>query len=181
MVARVCLVLSITCSLHLPFILEQPSSSLMELHPAFRWLSKQFKIYRIFVWLGAYGGGSPKGTWLYSNYKELLSPLYLPLPKDKVWDAEMSTKILVLTKRHQKTICIMSVNSDGTLSVSGGKDLKTSQHYPILFGRTVAEVVMQNHESIYNNVYKRRRGLQSYPSTKNPSTTFNGYPVLDVL
>ena len=49
----------------------------------------------------------PKGTWLYSNHKELLSPLYLPLPKDKVWDAEMSTKILVLTKRHQKTICIM--------------------------------------------------------------------------
>lgn len=77
--------------------------------------------------------------------------------------------------------CLRSVNSDGTLSVSGGKDLKTSQHYPILFGRTVAEVVMQNHESIYNNVYKRRRGLQSYPSTKNPSTTFNGYPVLDVL
>ena len=92
MVGRVSLALMVMSSLSLPWILEQPGSSLLELHPAFQQLSKRFQVFKVFVWLGAYGGHSPKPTILYSNKKALIQSLYLPLPSKATWDADMVTK-----------------------------------------------------------------------------------------
>lgn len=92
MVARVSLVLMVLSSLELPWILEQPSSSLLELRPAFQRLSKHTRVYKVFLWVGAYGGHSPKHTLLYSNKKALIQSLYMPLPSKTCWDADMVTK-----------------------------------------------------------------------------------------
>ena len=46
MVSRVVIYLLIMCLLKLCWCLEQPSSSLLEKHPLFAWLCKNFRIYK---------------------------------------------------------------------------------------------------------------------------------------
>ncbi|CAL1147042.1 unnamed protein product [Cladocopium goreaui] len=95
MVGRCMACLTMMCALGLPFILEQPSTSVMEYHPCFQFLARQFRIYKAFVWMGSYGGDSPKGTWLYSNVEALIKDLYLPLC-DKKWGAKMVRRLVAL-------------------------------------------------------------------------------------
>lgn len=46
MVGRVCLCILVMSALHIPWCLEQPSSSVMELHPCFQYIAKKFVVYR---------------------------------------------------------------------------------------------------------------------------------------
>lgn len=50
MVTRCCIMIYICCSLGLPFILEQPGSSLLQYHPDFQKICRGFDIYRV-AWL----------------------------------------------------------------------------------------------------------------------------------
>ena len=68
--------------------------------------------------MGAFGHGSPKGTTLWSS-RASVKKLCRILPTDKVWEKEMTKK---------------SILSDGSVSVSGGKDLKSSQAYTPEYG-----------------------------------------------
>ncbi|CAL1133886.1 unnamed protein product [Cladocopium goreaui] len=147
MVSRCCILALVCCILRIPFILEQPASSLMQFHPDFQYLCRKFEIYRVFVWLGSYGGSSPKGTFLYSNYQWITS-LYLPLPSDADWPADMS-------KRY--------VDSKGVNRVCGGADLKGSQHYPALLGQAVAQLYLNNHKSMKKIIKQREEELSSLP------------------
>ena len=49
MVCRCCLCALICCLLKVPWVLEQPGSSLLEWHPYFQLLCKRFKIFRV-IW-----------------------------------------------------------------------------------------------------------------------------------
>ncbi|CAK8996761.1 unnamed protein product [Durusdinium trenchii] len=124
MVTRCCIMIYICCSLGLPWILEQPGSSLLQYHPDFQRICAKFTVYRVFVWLGSYGGSSPKGTLLYSSCK-WIQELYLPLPSDREWDGDISIKY---------------IDSSGHHRVQGGPGLKASQYYPKLFGHAVAQL-----------------------------------------
>ena len=46
MVSRCCICIFICCILKVPFILEQPASSVLEAHPEFQLLAKRFKIFK---------------------------------------------------------------------------------------------------------------------------------------
>ena len=85
MVARVCLILLVLSTLKIPWVLEQPQSSILEYSEPFQNLAKHFKIFKagfhvpqllescrgccllgtssmdcqVFIWLGSYGGASP--------------------------------------------------------------------------------------------------------------------------
>ncbi|CAE7245342.1 unnamed protein product [Symbiodinium natans] len=74
----------------------------------------------------------PKPTLLYSNYK-FIEKLFLPLPAGIDWDADMASR---------------SKDASGRVQVHGGPDLKESQHYPALFGRAVAELVVGHQASL---------------------------------
>ena len=50
MVGRCMLCIMMMCALGMPFILEQPSSSVMEHHPCFQHLAQKFRIYKV-TWL----------------------------------------------------------------------------------------------------------------------------------
>ena len=76
--------------------------------------------YRAWTWMGAYGKASPKGTTLWSN-DPIVRKLSRTLP-EKRWVNDMVRK---------------TTRSDGTCSVSGGKDLKGSQAYTSEFGFSV--------------------------------------------
>lgn len=47
MVARVCFNLFILSLLRLAWVIEQPSSSLLENHPLFEWLCGKIKVYKV--------------------------------------------------------------------------------------------------------------------------------------
>ena len=68
--------------------------------------------------MGAFGHGSPKGTTLWSS-RAAVKKLCRILPPNKTWEKEMTKK---------------TVLKDGTISVSGGKDLKGSQTYTPEYG-----------------------------------------------
>ena len=111
---------------------------------------------KVFLWLGSYGGGSPKPSVLWSNCKALLADLWVPPPNpDKTWNSEMVTKqpgnkvlAIVASCLTRKSLAkqlspltgdLRRVGPDGNVRISGGCDLKNSQHYPVAFGRAVAE------------------------------------------
>ncbi|CAK9003302.1 unnamed protein product [Durusdinium trenchii] len=150
MTARVVIYLLICSLLRLMWVIEQPSSSLLEAHPLFAWLCSKISVYKVFIWMGAYGGDSPKPTVLYSNY-QFIYKLYCPLPKGKVFEAEMSNKY---------------VDSSGQLRVSGGSDLKMSQHYPERFGIAVFELYMDHRKQIMKEVKNNQEALLNGPIRK---------------
>ena len=68
------------------------------------------------------------------------------------------------------------MDGSGVNRVSGGADLKGSQHYPKLFGKAVAELYQQNREGIVqdvthqlNLVYNQGVVLLSHGRSKNES------------
>ena len=49
----------------------------------------------------------------------------------------------------------------GQISVSGGPDLKASQHYPVLFGQAVAELVVAQEAAIIEGMFGGYNGLNA--------------------
>ncbi|CAK9086958.1 unnamed protein product [Durusdinium trenchii] len=146
MVTRCCIMIYMCCVLKIPFILEQPMSSLLQYHPDFQRLCRSFTIYKVFIWIGSYGGSCPKGTFLYTNYR-WVQELYLPLPKDREWDEDVSIK------------CI---DSQGNHRVQGGPALKATQHYPALFGHSVAQLWERNRANIKRCVQHAAKLISAY-------------------
>ena len=105
---------------------EQPTSSLMSCHPAFAWFNKcgallpgLFPLLRYHMWMGMYGGGSPKSTVLWSSarYTKLLK---IKLDSKRVWpDVRNVSKIYW---------------NNGKRRMMGGSKLKSTQAYPVQFG-----------------------------------------------
>ena len=76
MVARVALLMCLGYVFNKAWILEQPSSSLMQFHPALLWiqhvcdtvdLPEHFSCVKVDTYMGAFGHSRQKQTWLLSN------------------------------------------------------------------------------------------------------------------
>ena len=120
------------------------------------------------VWKTTSAARGPKPTFLYSNYR-WIELLYLPLP-DREWDADMSKRsfnsisaIFTFTVEEllpkwnylitgdipkSPTLPLRYVDSEGVLRICGGADLKSSQYYPTLLGRAVAELYQKHREEV---------------------------------
>ena len=71
MVSRTMLGIRLCQAFGIPWFLEQPCNSLMDSHPRFRELLRDFAIYKHPLKMKHHGGASDKGTWLYSPFKWL--------------------------------------------------------------------------------------------------------------
>ena len=123
-ISRVVLLLLVAMLLHNAiFMAEQPASTLLPFHPRWQMLLKEFQLFEVNLWMQPYGGTSPKRTWLCSN-KECIQELCLPLdPSIQTTVVTSETKISPIS---------------GKTSVTGTKDLKSTQAYPSQFGKAVA-------------------------------------------
>lgn len=92
-------------------------------------LARRFRIYRTFVWIGAYGGSSPKPTYLYSNSSNI-HELYRHISAE-----QMDTLSSLAIKGH---------NREGKPNVTGTKAVKESENYPPAFGVAVANFFKKN-------------------------------------
>eukprot|EP00969_Alexandrium_andersonii_P067449 2975612-Alexandrium_andersonii.AAC.1 len=103
------------------FIVEQPSSSVFEMHVRWAWLSALLgsKLHRIHVWMNSYGGSSPKPTLLYSNMPDILNMCQTRNGK---------ARATVNTVRRYTDV-------NGKARVVGTPQLKGTQAYPVQFGK----------------------------------------------
>ena len=124
MVAFMSLIMLWSTALSCSFILEQPATSIMYLHPRMQqvaaWFGDSWSEVR--TYMGAFGAPTPKPTILYSGHryvKSLARTLTKEQKKGLDPDVEMSTR------------------DEMTGAVTGGKDLKKSQAYPVEYGQAV--------------------------------------------
>lgn len=136
MVARVCLCLYMLSTLGMPWCLEQPASSVLERHPLFQFLCERFLVYKIHVYMGAYGAKSHKPSWIYGNKRYILDQLDLPLDRTAVerfelpfgpcrsrqYDAKMVDRRELLMAAG--FVPFRYEDSSGEYRVKGGQDLK---------------------------------------------------------
>jgi hypothetical protein len=114
--AKVLLLLWLGLAMGVPFILEQPKGSLMELHPMFQEFVKSNKVYRKYIVMQDFGAPTLKGTWLYSSMPWLGELDNYKSPSTSTGPApEMVRKY---------------IDASGKQCIVGGKDLKSSQSYP---------------------------------------------------
>ena len=69
MVSRMCLILLVSCVRNVMYILEQPASSLMIMHPRLVYIVDIFGGYTVNTYMGAFGAPTLKPTKLLSNQK----------------------------------------------------------------------------------------------------------------
>ena len=129
-VSRVALCLLLVIALQCTFVLEQPSSSLLAMHPRMLLVKNILRRYdswfHIFTWLGAFGAETPKATRLFSNNAYVRS-LHRTLSKPQ--------KAALAQSRAQDTTSIGHERKAAGLShVTGTAGLKPTQSYPAAYG-----------------------------------------------
>ena len=126
---------------------------------------------KVFLWLGSYGGGSsvaesvcrllqlPSSAVSLLSLVEVQSPpcstpimasfdiFFFPSHAESSGQPTcpgglMPGLSLIVCPAFLFALLCRSENSAGEISVSGGTDLKSSQHYPPLFGQAVAELLV---------------------------------------
>jgi hypothetical protein len=134
MVSRVVLLLELLTIMGVVWILEQPVSSLLSMHPRFQaFLLKWGGAYRHNVKMCWYGGAFTKPTWLYSFCD---------------WWGEIRDHSPFCNPNHTAEQQLTeTVYVDGKRRVTGKpNDMKSSQAYPVNFGRALA-YVYSRHEA----------------------------------
>lgn len=115
--SRLVLILTIAVAAQNIIIVEQPTGSLMERHPRWRWfVDYVIKVFKMQFFMGSYGGSTAKSHVLYSNEEHLLEALWKPFDR-----ARFRPTIQVTTQ---------SVSSSGVKRVTGKKALKSTQCLP---------------------------------------------------
>lgn len=120
------------------YIIEQPRSSCMFEYGPFKAFLQKHHAGSVFTEMGAFGMKAEKDMIL------LGTAPYLPkLVRRLTFDQRQELRT---NKKGKKETAIYSIRPDGTKGVQGGRDLKSTQAYPIGFGCAHA-LAFQAHES----------------------------------
>lgn len=125
MVSRVVIILKIMKALGSPWVIEQPLSSVLYLHPRFQEFLNSGEVYRITLDMFQFGADTAKPTVLYASHAWIEEILQYMFDRPKAGKTLASRK---WDANREKWV------------VTGGAEIKASQHYPIRFGRCLARV-----------------------------------------
>ena len=131
MVARCGLLILLVIASGCNWIVEQPSSSLMKLHPTIEWIkSKEHAMvnsvwHKVDTYMGAFGAKTIKPTQLWGNTRIVLA-LARERPRDTTCD---SSDVAIVTKDPVT----------GWKRTTGGPGLKSTQAYTDEFGEAVGK------------------------------------------
>ena len=126
MVARSALLIALCYIKNVAWCLEQPSSSLMEMHPCMEFLKAVCNAFQGWDWIrvstsmGAFGGPRPKASYLYGN---------------RVWLKQLHRQLKGKSFPSAAEAGVVQTTRNGRMA--GGKHLKRTQEYPEEFGRAV--------------------------------------------
>lgn len=144
MVSRLVALCYVMSAMGVSWIIEQPANSLMQWHPRWQTLLAQMNVFRHHIFMSDFGSLSSKPTWLYSTSPWLHD---VERHRTKHTNGKVKCDLEVSTQTRRP---------DGTMSVSGGKDLKATQAYPLGFGRAVCRL-QSDHRSERQCVAQRLR------------------------
>ncbi|CAJ1372230.1 unnamed protein product [Effrenium voratum] len=115
------------------WLLEQPSTSIMETHPSFQKMLKILHVRKLIFDMKDFGANTQKRTILYSSHEEVDDLLLHKHPRKRC---------------HSKEMVIRYTDSSGKSRCKGGRDLKMSQTYPREFGHALSAVRTKNLKKI---------------------------------
>ncbi|CAK9090432.1 Uncharacterized protein SCF082_LOCUS42649 [Durusdinium trenchii] len=116
--------LCLLCSCKAMFwVLEQPGSSIMHLHPLFQRLMRLVTVHQLRVPMSRFGGPTKKPTLLFSSHQCI----------------EGIQQFMVPERLQERQMTIRYRNGAGKWAFCGGPDLKKSQAYPPQFGIALAK------------------------------------------
>ena len=137
------------------WMLEQPASSVLVYHRRMQELLKVgIPMYRVHVWLGAFGGTSPKPTVLYSGH-----PFHSALSHKKLEPGQ--------TFEHHGQMVSVYRDGAGKTRVTGGAKLRESQHYPDAFGTALQELYTAHCGSLQESAGRMPRNVVDADQTSN--------------
>jgi len=105
------------------WVLEQPSTSIMEYHPLFQELLKMITVHKKGIAMSSFGAPTKKRTTLYSSHAEI----------DDIDQFQVPERL------ESKQMVIRYTNSKGESRCCGGRDLKGSQAYPKQFADALSK------------------------------------------
>lgn len=108
--------------------------------------------------MGDYGAATRKATWLYTNS-----------PKHAMHIASAHARRL---QPHvpKRSLVKRSVDKTGRVCVSGTPDLRSSQAFPLAFGRAVQQAETELHTEWLQSAQELRRGAMRVWKTSGQST-----------
>eukprot|EP00435_Cladocopium_sp_Y103_P011382 s2437_g3.t1 len=139
------------------WVLEQPSSSLMEYHVLFQRFLALIRVRRLSICMADYGSPTLKPTYLYSSHHAI----------DMLPDYQTTRRLVDMEMVRRYT------NHAGESRICGGRDLKASQAYPKGFGVALAKcrtAVQKNHLKMAKRFLKAARASTNKASAKTPKT-----------
>ena len=149
MVSRMTLILYLLVAKQVMWIVEQPSSSLMFLHPRLSQFRRWGGYLEVLTYMAEYGGSTSKPTTLRG------SPRWLP---------ELEAKITPATRARLReegvSLADVSIGKHGRKVVTGNQNLKGSQAYPRGYAKAVvqrlcvapADLTVESSDSDYADV-----------------------------
>ena len=149
MVARVVLLLTMLAAKKCAWMIEQPLSSVLYLHPRFQWFLSMHCTYRFTLDMYQYGGDTAKPTVVYCSH-----PWFEDILRD-AFDRPKAEKTLA-----SREWCPVKEK----FVVTGNADIKSSQHYPIAFGRCVARVYHRHREELRAAALEHLTSLSTMPA-----------------
>ncbi|CAK9078191.1 unnamed protein product [Durusdinium trenchii] len=159
MTARVCILLLLAATRGVWSILEQPSTSLMHLHPTFQRVMAMMNIRRLGIRMSDFGGASRKSTLLYSKIDQML--------------AERRPATGPTDQQPQMTI--RYIDGSGKNRCKGGADLKASQHYPKGFGKALSRVRSRNQQALRRQAKRLLKLASRTQHNVDERTTVNAH------
>ncbi|CAK8999286.1 Putative rhamnose biosynthetic enzyme 1 [Durusdinium trenchii] len=156
MTARVMVLCVLAAATASWWVVEQPSSSIMEYHPTFqKTLALLRGVRKLSICMANYGGESRKGTYLYSSHRCI----------DSLLDERSSPQ---LQEGSAPEMTIKYRDGAGKWRCKGGKDLKKSQHYPLKFGKALAKIRSKHRRQVRKAA---RQFLKEAVATENSLDT----------
>ena len=149
MVSRVVIILAILSAKGCAWVVEQPLSSVLYLHPRFQEFLRSHCTYRLSLDMYQYGADTAKPTVLYCSHSWFQDILHYAFDRPK---AEKTLASRKCCPNKEKWI------------VTGGDEIKVSQHYPIGFGRSVARVYHAHRAELRAAALEHLKFLSAMPA-----------------
>ncbi len=146
MISNLTLLLYLLTARGVMWVVEQPSSSLMEAHPRWQTLCERMPIYKIGIWMSDFGGSTPKRTVLYSQV-----PWIPELCQYRLKD----TRGVVSGRPDMVT---SHTTAAGRKHITGIKSqLKNSQTYPRGFGEALHKLHQAHEGELRRHAHAHKR------------------------
>ena len=139
-VARMAMVMQLLWSAGIPWLLEQPASSVMSVHPKMRILYDSMGWFTCRTWMGLFGAPTPKPTVLKSSHQFVFKLVRKMTKEHRERFAQLKAEA---EAAGEGMVRELEPDVDGKRRFCGTANLKKSQEYPVGYAEAVFEAFQE--------------------------------------